>query len=205
MKLNLIDFDDTLCFTNQALFEAYEIAFRNIAKIELPKRLWMKHFGKSHIEIGKALGIKDHTLLKKVHKKKYEIYPFDFIDKIKINKNLCKQFTFDATTEINVIVTNTSYHTVDNILEYLKFPKEYIECVVSASECNKKKPSPQLYLTAYYRMKEDYDCIESVNIYEDSYVGLKSAIKMFNIIKDDHCEKTLFAVDNSIIRPIEWR
>lgn len=198
MKLNCIDFDETLVFSTNCLYESYNESFKKILNKSFTKKEWDSWTGESFYNLLDKLDISldDFEL---AHKYKNSIYPKNYLHKIKINKSL---FSEISKNDINIICSQTSKNVIYKILEYNKITN-WFKNIYDRDDVKNKKPAPDIYIKA---ITENFKSnITSINIYEDSYVGMRSAISAYENLEYLNIQKNLFSVDKYKIDIINWK
>jgi len=218
VRLNLIDFDDTFVFSTDLLHDAYNRAFMKILNKSFTKAQYDVWVGQSFFLILDKL---DVTLeeFEEVHKYKNEIYPIEYLNEFKFNRALYDYI--DYFKDINIICSQTTKEAIRMVLDHLKIT--WIHSIYDRNDVKNKKPAPDMYIKAMVDILQDpflMGEIESINIYEDSYTGLRAGTAAFyemhsdtKYFKNNHVNnngvyeypKNLFRVNKNMIDLVSWR
>lgn len=175
MIYRFYDWDDTLVLSKEALFLSYQKALA-IWDITFEYQYFVDYIYKDSTSFLKDLHFLDNEI-KHVKELKEKYYKEDFFDKVifkfpKFNKN-DKYF----------IITNTNKELVKYFIKK-KFDVEYtdmFEDIIGLDINTKRKPSPDLYIKAFNKVRNNWKTSDELHIYEDSVVGLKAAVKFIEM------------------------
>jgi len=127
---NVFGFNDTLYFTNNALYLAYKKSFDKYGFF-LDKSIWEKFRGRELFEITKHLNINIETA-KLIEEYKNKIYPYNYYNKIIYNKKLDEYIKFiyptnnNITFSLNNICDYLDIKTISNVIYNVKFKTGFL-------------------------------------------------------------------------------
>jgi hypothetical protein len=180
MKLSIIDFDQTLFFTKEALFDAYKYAFET-KNIELTKEIFDSMQGKQFSDISNYINT-SKEILDEVHYIKTIIYPTKYLDLIKPNYiliNKLKKNNIKNSDNIDIICTLTTKKNVEYLLKVFYTRTDYNPYYIIDNDClsyfnrDKEKYFKYLKYTTYnLHSNENY-------IYDDLEENLQKAKNVF--------------------------
>ena len=178
MTYNFYDWDNTLVFTNKALYFAYLEALKPYG-LDFSYTYFMTAIYNDSTSFLKAKGMNDELIIKvKLHKE--ELMVIEYFDLIQMNTEI-----LPIQGNYNAIVTNTNANLVNDILEK-KNPKlrNKMQFVLGSDTVKLRKPYPNLYIEAFKKIANEFDYVnDKLEIWEDSLEGLESAVRFLRELK----------------------
>ena len=178
MTYNFYDWDNTLVFTNKALYFAYLEALKPYG-FDFSYTYFMTAIYNDSTSFLKAKGMND-SLISKVKLHKEELMTIKYFDMIQINSSI-----HPVHSDFNAIVTNTNANLVNDILEKKNSElRSKMVFVLGSDTVKLRKPYPNLYIEAFKKIADDFDYVkDTLHIWEDSLEGLESAVRFLRELK----------------------
>jgi len=179
MVFNFYDWDNTLVFTNKALYFAYLEALKPYG-FDFSYDYFMKAIYNDSTAFLKAKGMEDALIAKVKGIKNKLMTKHSFFDLIRENEHIMVN-----TFQKNAIVTNTSAELVRKILSMKNPTKlERMEFVIGSDTVKSRKPYPNLYIEAFKRIADEFNYEEDeLHIWEDSLEGIEAAVRFLRELK----------------------
>lgn len=192
MRLNLIDLDGTLVSSNESLFCAYNSAIQTVFNRELSRELWEENLGSNIKDILDLLDIQDSDAIDKLYAYKNEIYPQNYLQDIKLHDFVLDHCRFHES--FNFLCTMTDHRTASLVLEYFGLSRKLR--TVTREDVARKKPYPDIWISSYESAPRRKGIDKSkVFIYEDSNIGIESALAAVQYFEERSVECSIFRVD----------
>jgi beta-phosphoglucomutase-like phosphatase (HAD superfamily) len=181
MVYNFYDWDNTLVFTNKALYFAYLEALKPYG-FDFSYTYFMKAIYNDSTAYMRGKGLSE-SIIKKVKVNKEELIETEFYKLIQKNEAI----TLDRN-QFNAIVTNTSAVFVRSLLQTkVAIDHNYFSFLLGSDMVKFRKPYPNLYIEAFKKISKDFDYDkDELRIYEDSLEGLEAATKFLRELKDGY-------------------
>ena len=169
-KLALFDLDGTLFDTKEVNYFAYKYALNKVG-YEIDYDYFINYCNGRHYTDFLPQIVSDKKIIEEIHKLKKESY-YLYLEHARINENLFNLIRSIKNTYNVAIVTTASYKNTCDILNKFKV-FDLFDDVITPNDYEKTKPNPEPFLVAISRFGVK---IEDVIIFEDSDVGLQSAM-----------------------------
>ncbi|KPV58965.1 hypothetical protein QJ48_13510 [Paenibacillus sp. A3] len=170
MHINLVDFDQVLFYTREALTKAYQEAFR-IHGFVISEQQLIEIEGQSIVQLFDNLNIHDEHLRSEIRRFKKENYKTYF-------KYIIPNIDLLSLPN-KVIVSNASSEDIADILTYYNITD--VMGIIGRDKVKKLKPHPDPYLQAMNSFPAT-----SYTIYEDSDTGLAAAKAAMQSVEYKH-------------------
>lgn len=171
IKLLLLDFDGTVANTGRANATSYIEALAEEGITITMDEYRRKYFGLRCPEFLTDIGITDPEQMRRIRRRKVEIYPTHF-DMVTINRPLWDFVQdFRAKGGKAMIVSTGHIDNITNVMKYLGIENQ-IDGLLSSDDVVKSKPAPDCFLKA---MDIAGVTPSETIIFEDSEIGLAAA------------------------------
>ncbi|MFL6429993.1 MAG: HAD family hydrolase [Nitrososphaeraceae archaeon] len=151
MRGIIFDLDGVLTDSMPAHYKAWEIAFKEVANMNVDERLIYLLEGMRGSELVKTIfqqkGFSNYSLVEKVNSQKNEIF-----------KTISNIDSYDETKELvaslgcsKAVVSGSAKEDVETIIER-SFGKELFDRIITADDIEKGKPDPSSFLVALKKM-----------------------------------------------------
>jgi beta-phosphoglucomutase-like phosphatase (HAD superfamily) len=195
MRLNLIDLDGTLVSSNESLFCAYNSAIQKVFQRELPRKLWNANLGANIKDVLDLLGIADSDAIDKLYAYKNEIYPQNYLCDIDLHDFVLVHCNFHES--FNFLCTMTDHRTASLVLEHFGLSRKMR--TVTREDVARKKPYPDIWISSYESAPRRKGIDKTkVFIYEDSDIGIESALAALPYFEEKKVECSIFRVDEKL-------
>ena len=171
IKLLLLDFDGTVANTGRANATSYIEALAEEGITITMEEYRRKYFGLRCPEFLTDIGITDPEQMRRIRRRKVEIYPTHF-DLVTLNRSLWDFVQdFRAKGCKAMIVSTGHIDNITNVMKYLGIENQ-IDGLLSSDDVVKSKPAPDCFLKA---MEMAGVTPSQTIIFEDSEIGLAAA------------------------------
>jgi beta-phosphoglucomutase len=147
----IFDLDGVLVDSMPAHYKAWEIAFKEVANMNVDERLIYLLEGMRGSELVKTIfeqkGFSNYSLVEKVNSQKNEIF-----------KTISNIDSYDETKELvaslgcsKAVVSGSAKEDVETIIDR-SFGKELFDRIITADDIEKGKPDPSSFLVALRKM-----------------------------------------------------
>ena len=170
MKLAIFDMDGTLFDTSEANYRAYRDAAETVGAT-IDRDTFLRIFvGKNYRDFLPCFGIREESLLRKVHEEKKRRYPNHLSC---VRKN---EFLFDILRHMKpdyqiCLATTASRKNTEDILERFQ-ARDLFDLLIAQEDVKTLKPDPACFLLA---MERSGAKPENTVIFEDSDAGVEAA------------------------------
>ncbi|MFL6356455.1 MAG: HAD family hydrolase [Nitrososphaeraceae archaeon] len=148
----IFDLDGVLTDSMPAHYKAWEIAFKEVANMNVDERLIYLLEGMRGSELVKTIfeqkGFRNYTLVEKVNSRKNEIF----------KETISNIESYNETTELvaslgcsKAVVSGSAKEDVETIIDR-SFGKELFDRIITADDIEKGKPDPSSFLVALKKM-----------------------------------------------------
>jgi beta-phosphoglucomutase len=148
----IFDLDGVLTDSMPAHYKAWEIAFKEVANMNVDERLIYLLEGMRGSELVKTIfeqkGFRNYTLVEKVNSRKNEIF----------KETISNIESYYETTELvaslgcsKAVVSGSAKEDVETIIDR-SFGKELFDRIITADDIEKGKPDPSSFLVALKKM-----------------------------------------------------
>lgn len=172
LKLIIVDFDNTLFFTNNINFKSYQKVF-NYYNIKLTKKNFDTHAGLSKQSFYRKIFRKKPFVIKTVFDMKKKFYKKN-INLIKPNYLLIDFLKKIKNQKVKIaLVSNASRYSINLVLKKFKM-RNFFNAILTSDDVRKTKPSPYAFKKILKMLK-----IDSKNsiVIDDNKIGLIAAKK----------------------------
>ena len=172
LKLIIVDFDNTLFFTNNINFKSYQKVF-NYYNIKLTKKNFDTHAGLSKQLFYRKIFRKKPFAVKTVFDMKKKFYKKN-INLIKPNYLLIDFLKKIKNQKVKIaLVSNASRYSINLVLKKFKM-RNFFNAILTSDDVRKTKPSPYAFKKILKMLK-----IDSKNsiVIDDNKIGLIAAKK----------------------------
>ena len=171
LKLILLDFDGTLVDTRYANAAAYIETLAEVGIAITEEEYLARFFGVRCMEFMRMVGITDEEDIKRMRKRKVELYP-KYFDSVVLNKPLWDWCMMMRRMGCKVWIVSTGHiDNISHVMQYLKL-EDGIDGIISGDEVTHAKPAPDAFLMA---MEREGVTPDETIIFEDSDVGIEAA------------------------------
>lgn len=180
------DWDQTLVFTDQLLYDSYSAAMRDHG-YDFSYDYFMNAIYADSTAFLRATGIKDQSIIDDIKEYK-EKYYLEHLEDLGYAENLWDIINSSKIGEHNIIVTNTNAKLVYEILHQCQLNESgYIIDVIGSDTVSQRKPYPNLYLEAFEKISKVFNYEkDTLEIYEDSLDGLTASTAFLNELKNGY-------------------
>ena len=151
MRGIIFDLDGVLVDSMPTHYKAWEVAFKEVANINVDERLIYLLEGMRGSELVKTIfeqkGFSNYSLVEKVNSRKNEIF-----------KTISNIDSYDGTKELvaslgcsKAVVSGSAKEDVEKIIDR-SFGKELFDRIITADDIEKGKPHPSSFLVALTKM-----------------------------------------------------
>jgi len=181
MIYNFYDWDNTLVFTNKALYFAYLKALEPYG-FDFSYTYFMDAIYNDSTAFMKGKGLSEEDI-KKIKATKERLIETKYFNLIEKNENIVLN-----RNEFNAIVTNTSAAFVRSLLKSkVAIDHTYFSFLLGSDMVMVRKPYPNLYIEAFKKIAVDFDYEkDTLKIYEDSLEGIEAATKFLRELKNGY-------------------
>ncbi len=171
LKLIILDFDGTLVDTRRANALAYIETLSEVGITLSEEEYSAKYFGVRCMEFLRMIGIKDEVEIKRLRRRKVELYP-KYFDTVCLNNALWSWCCMARSMGVKVWIASTGHiDNISNVMQYLNI-SDGIDGIISGDDAEYPKPAPDCFLRA---MNIEGVRPDETIIFEDSEVGIEAA------------------------------
>jgi beta-phosphoglucomutase-like phosphatase (HAD superfamily) len=187
----IVDFDNTLAFTEDALKHAYQCASRHIFGFNFfCEKTWEENRGNSIVKILENLKIEEYA--DEIKKYKYSIYPEKYLNsEIVLNEAMYSKIFNNASSlfDVFIVCSNTQTEVVEKILKSFNIYSDF-DVIVGRDyfKGTDVKPSPSMY-NEILKLDIVQKALKKENrilCFDDSTFGLKACTEFRKIHKNKY-------------------